>query len=720
MLAEHRSTWSRHRRRTLAMLVVLAAFAPAAPAAARASSAHVGTIYACHRPDDPSDEEELHLIPSPGLCLPDEAELSWNIHGPPGPRGPRGPSGTDPQSHVNWTFSPRVVVRDRQQTSGGGSLEEWLGKAGQLLGVLVLGFAALVLVAAFLLAIAKWILHLLGRCCPCISRCPLLRWLLGPTLQVEPFDDKALSSRIGIAFTDAARARIGGGKDSGQRLYLVTGERPVGPELAHLEGLPQGKTLTAVLMLAKMLWRRDRLVATGSLMPSKSGHPAAATVSLRRNSRLVDAAEIVVDEQQSCPMNAAAASRALAVAVAAWIEHVAVDQTPGPPAREAYLSHDAHSWALFRAGAELSRASLTEAAEGLYERALALDGENIGALIDIAHLRRTEGHFEPAESLTLRAIELLEHRNCCCSGRRDDEDDNLYQAQIVLASSHGVWARKLEAECRDADARRHREAAYDLARKVTREAMAASNDLEVILGAKKLRLSAEGAALGCWTRWKARRRACRIGRRFDRHRIGTLHSLLETTYAPGALLLVATNLPRGAGLPLSPEAHGSGRGRRAYARERVEEQLHVQGRPDPEVLVEYVRMLQLCSPRVVYNLACCYGLAAKRGGAHRNDYLNIACEYLRQSIARTPPLERCRLLLHADEDPDLRELRKRCPKYIPDLWEIVPQQQREFGERSQTAGRQARRCPPRRLERLRKVCRCARRRVGLRRCLLRA
>jgi tetratricopeptide (TPR) repeat protein len=55
--------------------------------------------------------------------------------------------------------------------------------------------------------------------------------------------------------------------------------------------------------------------------------------------------------------------------------------------------------------------SLLDEAADVYERALAIDDDNIGALIDLAHLRRREGAFQGAVRMAERAIELIDKRN---------------------------------------------------------------------------------------------------------------------------------------------------------------------------------------------------------------------------------------------------------------------------------------------------------------------
>lgn len=97
---------------------------------------------------------------------------------------------------------------------------------------------------------------------------------------------------------------------------------------------------------------------------------------------------------------------------------------------------------------------------------------------------------------------------------------------------------------------------------------------------------------------------------------------------------------------------------RAFARLQLERPDRLVARP----LIDYVFDLPLKSPRVVYNLACYYNLAATRNveGEEQAGYLERAFELLHQSISRTPPLERRGLVERAETDPDLETLRHAC------------------------------------------------------------
>jgi hypothetical protein len=178
---------------------------------------------------------------------------------------------------------------------------------------------------------------------------------------------------------------------------------------------------------------------------------------------------------------------------------------------------------------------------------------------------------------------------------------------------------------------------------------------------------------GLIDRWRARRR--RDG--FDVAAGAEFYDLLRTTLEPGAMLLAAGNAGRRDSLPpLATPFETSTREGVMQALERaralVKDELDHPDELDPAVLVAYVERLEVKSPRVVYNLACYYSAAASPEADFRNGYLDQASEYLRQSIARTPPLERRSLLKRALVDPDLGNLRNSRPDAVDGLWPLIP------------------------------------------------
>lgn len=697
-----------------------------------------GVIHTCVGGEDGN---ELHVVNAGKPCPGHEQELPWNQRGR---QGPPGKDSVETESFASLLVElllvdESVTAHDEGTGKTESKIEKAATKAGDWFELLGLGILAL----ALALSLARWITGLPWRWGPFRRS----RWtrslgkLLGPTLQIEAFEDGAMEKRVGPSFALLSQARIGGGRETGSHLYLVTGEERTSDDIAALQGVPQTQLLAVALTLIRFAWRRPRLTVSGSLKPIDAEQTAAATVSLRLDAHLIDTSEFWLAEPPTPKLTPAASNRVLAVAVAGWIEHEAIDETPGPPAREVLLSSDSRSWALFRAGSELNRMSLLDEAADLYERALAIDHDNVGALIDLAHLRRLDRHYAGGVVLARDAIGLIVRRNDTYR-RRDSEDPNWYRAKIVLATAYAEWIRgpfPRSAPPDDAAAESLR-----WALQAARTAMAAKDRLEQLVAPEALRDAAgrgkigicaylmalfrargtraedgpeqassatessaaassteeqrrASSASGARSRPGAIARSCarirvraqaiaapvRRWRTFRRRSV-ELHALLETTFEPGALLLIASSPMASPITALSlelsddvprDETPTDRRERLRAGRECVTAELK-RDDPQPEVLVEYVKGLPLKSPRVVYNLACWFGREAARGKVSEDDaaeaYCDKAFELLRQSISRTPPLERRALLSHAELDSDLQCVRGERGIEIAGLWRLVP------------------------------------------------
>jgi hypothetical protein len=166
--------------------------------------------------------------------------------------------------------------------------------------------------------------------------------------------------------------------------------------------------------------------------------------------------------------------------------------------------------------------------------------------------------------------------------------------------------------------------------------------------------------------------------RFDPAAGAEFYELLRTTFEPGAMLLAAATAPDQRVPPPPADgggaaASGGGSSDAKKLRSRVRPELEKGESLDPRVLIDYVEAVEDKSPRVVYNLACYYAIAAAKAQGHdRGEYVRCACERLRQSISRTPPLERRGLLTRAEQDPDLAVLHEEEPPPFEDLWKLVP------------------------------------------------
>jgi hypothetical protein len=669
---------------------IAAAWIPATAAAAttKLTPDSYGVIHACY---GPADLYELHIVAVHTRCHDNESPLSWNQLGRRGPSG----SGHTAIENVIFTFSAKGEGSSSVH-SPNDSLWSWIGEAVPALGNALLLFGLGMLALSIALIPFGWLLAVPFRW-PGVWRTPLFRWF-GPALQIQAFEDSALEpTKLGTVFALLTQARVGGGREGGQHLYLVTGEGSPGPALAELQMTPQTQPLAVALSLLKLTWRRRRLIVTGSLAPADDHGTAAVALTLRRNSKFIGNSEFWPLEQPSPDMTPTTSNRVLAVAAAGWIEHRVVDETPGPQARDIFLSHDPRSWALFRAGAELSRISFLEEAADHYERALAIDAENIGALVDLAHLRRRGEDFEGAEALAYSAIDLIKARTerfrCARTFKRirrstlRQEDDPIwYRARIVLATVRAEWAKDLEAKAEDPGSRR--KDAYDCAVTVARAAMDMRDWLESLVGRDELKAAAEGARISYRRRATLMLRARLEGRSFRLAPAVELYTLLGSTFEPGALLLVAANGERAEAPTKEPDrtirysVHNGRRepiGHRAeLARDDVKkalaEELAGVGEADPSVLIRYIRTSRLKSPRVVYNLACYYTLAVDKEPVNRKEYLEIAAEYLRQSISRSPPRERRGLLDHAECDTDLTLLHEEKPDLLAKLKKLIPKE----------------------------------------------
>jgi tetratricopeptide (TPR) repeat protein len=656
----------RFGRRLLALSLCLTLAAALGPA--RSMAERQGAIQACyHR----FDGNELHVTGVKAVCPPGENPLRWQTGGS-GRRRPfnqadvKGGNVTVGGTHVTIVG---VGKPDRHKVTSDhlvATLKNWLLLA-------VIGTAlALAAVALF-----RALLGLLGRA---LRRLPAIRDLgplhrligiLGPVLQVESFESDASSRGFGTSFASKVRAQLSK-RETGDHLFLVTGEGAPSPALSALQAVPQGQLLAAAVLLLRGLPFKSRLVVTGSLTMINDDGSAAAVLVLQRGNRVTATAEIRPTERPSSKMSPSMSNDVLAVAAAGWAEHVVADETPGPPGHKVFLSHDPLSWAFFRAGATLSRRSyLTEAGDA-YERALAIDPENIGALVDLAHLRRREDHFAGAASLAKSAIELIEARR-----KPKEIVPDWYRARIVLATIYSEWAKR-EAE------EHNRREALRLSGETFRTAAETRDWIEQRLGRKALkkarssgrvpRLARSKAWLetrfGSWRRWSTAARA------------SALYELLDTTFEPGALLLVAANCPRRkrppAADPFIPPLKISPEDRertQVVLRERALGELKLHDELNPRPLVQYVNALTNISPRVLYNLACHYSEAAGKRKAYDNTaetYTEIAVEYLRQAISRFPPAERRGVLDWVQQDPDLKLLREQRRRDLREFRKLIP------------------------------------------------
>jgi tetratricopeptide (TPR) repeat protein len=534
------------------------------------------------------------------------------------------------------------------------TLTHLLEQISQLVAEVLALLAVLAAVAAFVIASVGHVLKGWLSRTGLLQRLWLVRLVTQPSVQIRAFDDSAMSTRVGAVLASLTQARVGGGREAGMHLYLVTGEAPTDPSLEALAAVPQAKTLAAALEALKRAIGRPRLIVRGALLPVGDGGQAALTLTIELDSKCVASGDFWPSEPPTGKLSTEDGYRVLAVTAAAWIEHHIVNQSPGAQAGEVFYSADARSWALFRAGAELQRMSFTAQADDAYEQALALDGGNVGPLVDLANLRRRAGHREGALALCDRAVGLIVEFERRRHGSVDHNPD-WYRAQLVRATVFSTWPEET------AHPREEREQeAYELARELASRASVICAHLDEMTRSGSFEV---GALPRC---------AQNTVKTADG--LGDLRGLLDSTLEPGALLLMAANssaLQPRLFARQTAEAFEAFRGQREELRKVIYAQLarSEDGEPDPAELVAYVTLLEIVSPRVEYNLACLHGriatsldgdakLPANAGIRPKLEQqleqeLDSCLEYLRRGICRLPPLERPGLLEYAKEDADL-------------------------------------------------------------------
>jgi tetratricopeptide (TPR) repeat protein len=684
-----------------------------------------GLIHACY---GRYDRRELHLVPLGTKCRPSENPLSWSQSAAGLRIEFNGPTIESPRVAISTADEDESTDRGSdkdEDKDDGGSVPSWIVEilrwAAYLLASLLSVVGVALLVPSLALVPFGWSVRWLAGRWPWLRRTRFACWF-GATLQIKPFDESALESKLGSVFAELTQVRVAGDQEAGgMNLYVETGGTSAGAALEDLREVPQARALALALSLFKLgLWR-PRLVAGGSLTYADDRPGAVAVVvTLRRNSKLIDSAEFWPVEHQQPIMSATTSNRLLAILAGAWIEHRVVDETPGPVANEAFLSHDPRSWALLRAGSELTRIGYLKEGADYFERALAIDGKNVGALVDLAHVRRLEREFHGAVALAFSAIELIEpHREKRAHAAKATpetpapEPENAgpkpkkygpepwkpnpapvwYRAQIVLVTVHSEWAKEYDRRSAEATADGHTDEARKLADKAhERRAKAFTTAVEVACTAMTTKSwveqqlspeERERVAKARNTRFKrkirerAAKRAREEGWEFDPDRAIELDGLLKTTFEPGALLLVASTCRHRDDMPpleTDREIRYSDEGgeleeRVVAARNEAYEELGKDEDIEPFLLIKYIRTLPRKSPRVIYNVACYYSLAALRapGDEARKKCVTIAAEYLRQSIMRSPPRERRGLLRYAKGDIDLEPLHKYRPDCLDEL-----------------------------------------------------
>lgn len=491
------------------------------------------------------------------------------------------------------------------------SIWSWLSTAGANAGKAA---AAVVLGALLLTVIVLVALQIQTRVPRLRDLWPANR-IRSPTLQIASLDDSALSEHLGAAVAGLVRGRVSWQRDR-FGVNLVSGQAGVATALSGLgEVSSEAKAAVAVVNFLTALLPRRRFVLTGELQPAGAeGRGISLELSQQTGYEALItfwAGALAVTEDAT----AAKAYGTLAVAAAAWVDHWMVQILDDGD----LLTNDPQSWAVFRCGMDAQRLGEEDRARVLYDRALVMDGTNVGAMANLGIIYRRRNQWEDALGSLTSALHATENRDVAPKLKPELNPD-WYRIKYQLAALYTNWAAATSAGPQHDDL------------------------------AAKARAESTGLALGTVKAIETPP-AAEPGESVPAGYVqGTLLPFLKGTIEPSALVLAALTVEP---IPPAPPRGSGERPDRPALIEVLEAE-----RLDPRPLVAYVEMGEHLTPSAHFDLACFY----TKAGAYAQ-----ASERLQRAIRETPAPERTVLIDVAKRDPTLTALREARPGLIPKL-----------------------------------------------------
>jgi tetratricopeptide (TPR) repeat protein len=495
------------------------------------------------------------------------------------------------------------------RTASTTSIWSWLSTAAANAGKA----AAAVVLGALLIAVVVLVLLQIQ------TRIPGLRdiWpasrIRRPTLQIASLDDAALSEHLGASVAGLVRGRVSWQRDR-FGVNLVSGQAGVATALSGLgEVSSEAKAAVAVIDFLTAVLPRRRFVLAGELQPpGAEGRGISLELSQQTGYEALItfwAGSLVIPDDAP----AAKAYGTLAVAAAAWVDHWMVRIL----GKGDLLTNDPQSWAVFRCGLDAQRLGEEKRARALYDRALVMDGTNVGAMANLGIIYRRSNEWEDALRNLASALGATENRDVAPKLKAELNPD-WYRIKYQLAALYTNWAAATSAGVQH----------DDLAAKARSESTGLA--LSTLKAIEKPPTAGLGESVP----------ADYVG--------GTLLPFLKGTIEPSALVLVALAAEP---VPPAPPQGSDGRpGRRALIEVLEAETI------DPWPLVAYVEKGEHLTPSAHFDLACFYANA----GAYAK-----ATERLQRAIRETAPPERMVLIDVAKRDPTLDSLRDVRPGLIP-------------------------------------------------------
>ncbi len=252
-----------------------------------------------------------------------------------------------------------------------------------------------------------------------------LTWWRGrkASLVLRPFGDGAQEPAVGAAVTALVEHRL---TEIGRRaelndlgpsldlivadVELLDADDDLGEAFAGIAAIPNMELMAGLAALLARVGERKRRIVIGDVLPP-GPDGAGLTLAVRSRGRSVSretlwAATLGGAED---PSSVPAAYYRLAQPAASWVQYaVACDLRP----EVQVITGDAESFALYGAALRDHRGLRLHAAMALYRGALELDGDNVGALVNLARLSAwLEDDVEGALRHLEHARAVLEQRH---------------------------------------------------------------------------------------------------------------------------------------------------------------------------------------------------------------------------------------------------------------------------------------------------------------------
>jgi tetratricopeptide (TPR) repeat protein len=516
---------------------------------------------------------------------------------------------------------------DASSGGGGSSGGSFFEDAAKDLGYF-LAFLALAFVVASI-PVLMW-LHFQTRSRRLRDK-PPASWITRPKLEVGKFDDSALKERLALPIAGLIRSRINQTKDR-YGLHLVSGQTGLSTALDSLNDISsQVKAAMAIVKLLAAGLPTRRFTLTGELQPKGPEGPGIS-LALSRDGGIDHLYTFWAKPLGLPEIESASCYQQLAIAAAAWVDFRLADAD-----REQLLTADPLSWVYFRSAVEAQRLGQERRATQLYEWALVMDGQNVGALANLGIVERRRNNFEEGEQLLGQAVRLI--KSSGSPGEIEPcRNPDWYRIEYQLAALYVNWAAEPSADDRRDEHRLEAETK-------TRQLALRTSTMVKELGEEE--------------------------DPHDKDSDGELLRFLTGTIEPAALVLLACTLTRSvAAFTLPPKRP---------ERQEVLDKLAQAGaivvgnvpeaerapavRRIVEVLIGFVELGDARPPGTLFDLACFY--------AELKEF-DRAAERLESAVRKSEPSARKTLIEVAELDPTLGELFEHTSGLSAKLKRLVP------------------------------------------------